>query len=285
VRQNKELELLTVPASAQAFVRPIVSNMRRLRRLDLFSSMQRSVTIQLVRPWIARRLTMKMSMVTVVVLLVVTFAFWIGQAEAQQRGGKGMPAGAPPRKGGARPAAGKMSPPQPKGKAQQHSKGGMAKAAAQNKQKPQDSVHAKHDEKTKHAAKEKAREHVKKAEMKPVAAGGGPDHESISLLHAVHHKLQIVNHDYGVHRRRASDHVGSALRHLGSSAQAPIGLGKGQVNSSQPVSDAIMHEARAGLEMIRNLLAARTAAAAGHGEARGAVDAAIREIDLALNIR
>jgi hypothetical protein len=230
---------------------------------------------------------MKVSMMTVAGLLVVTFAFWIGQAEAQQHGGKGKPAGASPPKGGARPPAGKTSPPQPKAKAQQKSPGGMAKAA-QTKQKQHDSAKAKLVEKTKHTAKEKAREHVKKGQMKAhanVAAGGGPDHESISLLHTVHHKLQVVNHDYGVHRRRASDHVGSALRHLGSSAQAPIGIGKGQVNSPQPVSDAIMHEARAGLEMIRNLLAARTAAIAGHGEAGGAVDAAIREIDLALNIR
>jgi hypothetical protein len=57
------------------------------------------------------------------------------------------------------------------------------------------------------------------------------------------------------------------------------------VNLPQPVSNAILQEARASLEMIRNQFAAGTAPAPGHGEARGAVDDAIREIDLALTVR
>jgi hypothetical protein len=256
---------------------------------------------------------MKVPIVTVVGLLVVTFVFWIGQAEAQHRGGKGNAAPAHPPKGGARPGVVKAHPPQPKTKAQQKSKGGVAKAPTQNKQNRRDSAdakhdekkkhtaaeahhdekkkhaaaEAKHDEKKKHTAKEKEREHVKKAEKRAPAtiAAGGPDHESISLLQAAHQKLEMVNHDYGVHRHRATEHVDSALRHLGSSAPASIGLGRGRMNSPQPLSDAMMREARASLEMIRSRLAARTTAAAGHGAAHGAVDAAIREIDLALAVR
>jgi hypothetical protein len=91
---------------------------------------------QLVRPWIERSLTMKvskLSMLTAVVLSVVTVASWIGQAEAQHRGGK--PAAAPRPKAGPPPGAGKMHPPQPKAKAKAQPKanGGMAKAAQKKK--------------------------------------------------------------------------------------------------------------------------------------------------------
>ena len=77
---------------------------------------------------------MKVSMVTLLVLLVVTFAFWIGQAEAQHRGGGGRPAVAHPPKGGGRPAAGKVQRPQRQGKGAAkakaaNAKAGMAKAA------------------------------------------------------------------------------------------------------------------------------------------------------------
>ena len=43
--------------------------------------------------------------------------------------------------------------------------------------------------------------------------------------------------------------------------------GTGHANSPQSVSDAIMREARGSLEMIKSRLAARSAAAKGHGEA------------------
>jgi outer membrane biosynthesis protein TonB len=298
---------------APVLVRPIVLNMRKLRRLDLSSSVERSVTKQRVRPRIERGQAMKASMVTVVSLMVVTFALWVGQAEAQHRGGaKAAPAHPP--KVSARPVV-KAHPPQPKAKAQQKSKGAVAKkppaekkqkppdpaqvkrdekkkqaakekTAAQKEQKSRDLADAKHEEKKKHAAKEKAREHAKKADKKalsPVAARGVPDHESIALLRGVHEKLQMVNHDYGVHRRRATEHVDSALRHLGSSAPASVGSGKGQMNSPQHVSDAVMYEARTSLEMIKNWLAARPGGV--DGAAHGAVKAAIHEIDLALAVR
>ena len=232
---------------------------------------------------------MKASTVTVVGLVVVVFAFGIGQAEAQHRGGKGKAAGAHAPKGGARPGAGKAHPAQPKAKAQQKAKGAMAKPA-QKKEKPKESAKAKHDEKKKHIAKEKtkAEKHAKRAEKKApakVAARGGTDHESISLLRAVHHKLHEADHDYDGHRHRALEHVGSALGHLGSSAEAPNRSGPGRRNSPQSVSDAIMRETRASLEMIKGRFAVGTGVAKGHSEARGAVDAAIREIGLALAVR
>ncbi len=234
---------------------------------------------------------MKASMVTVVGLVIVIFAFGMGQAGAQHRGGKGKPAAAhsPKAKGGARPGAGKAHTPKPKGKVQQKAKGGMAKPA-QKQEKPKESAKAKHDEKKKHIAKEKtkAEKHAKRAEKKApakVAARGGTDHESISLLRAVHHKLHEADHDYDGHRHRALEHVGSALGHLGSSPEAPNRSGPGHRNSPQSVSDAIMRETRASLEMIKGRFAVGTGVAKGHSEARGAVDAAIREIGLALAVR
>ena len=234
---------------------------------------------------------MKVSMLTAVGLLVVMFAFWIGQAEAQHRGGAGKPAIAHPPKGGGRPSAGKAHPsqpkvkahpPQPKAKAQPKAKGVMPKSD-QKKQQHKDLAETKHVEKKKHIEKEKAREHAKKAEKKAPATAA--DHESVALLRAVHHKLHEADHDYDGHRHRAAEHVGSALGHLGSSAQTPGRSGKGRTNSPQSVSDAIMREARGSLEMIKSRLAAKSADAKGHREAHGAVDAAIREIGLALTVR
>ena len=230
---------------------------------------------------------MKVSMVTVVVLLTVTLAFWIGQAEAQHRGGGAKPPAAHPPKAAARPPAGKMHPPQPKGKAQPQLKGVIAKVAAQKKQMQKNSAEPKkkvekkeHEKKARkeETAKKKAMEHAKKAEKKAPAAGA--DHESIALLHAAHHKLHEADHDYGGHRHRAIEHVGSALHHLGSSPEA---TGMGRANTPQSVSDAIMREARGSLEKVGARLASGKAAT--HGHAREAVNAAVREIDLALTVR
>jgi hypothetical protein len=119
--------------------------------------------------------------------------------------------------------------PPPNGKAQQPSKAGMAKAAAQKKQKPQNSAQPKHDERKNDTATDKERERAKNAEKKAhttVAAGGGPDLESISPLHAAHQKFPEIDHDYDGHRRRSMQHVGAALGHVGSSAQAGYRSGK-----------------------------------------------------------
>ena len=61
-------------------------------------------------------------------------------------------------------------------------------------------------------------------------------------------------------------HIEAALRHLGSSAPGLIGIENGKVNSPQPASDAIMREAKANLETIRNPLATGTAAGRGNAQ-------------------
>jgi hypothetical protein len=71
---------------------------------------------------------------------------------------------------------------------------------------------------------------------------------------------------------------------LRSSASLPSRPGTGR-RFPQSRSDANVPEARADLEIIRNRFAAVPAAAAGHGHARGAVDAATRKIDQALAVR
>jgi hypothetical protein len=224
---------------------------------------------------------MRASIVTVVGLLMVTFAFWLGQAEAQHGKGRGAPT--PPPKAASRPNVVKPHAPQPKVKAQQKAKAAAPKSA-QKKQKPQDSAKAKEAEKKKHTAKTKTPEHAKKAQKKSTA-GDGPDHEAVSILHAAHQKLHDADHDYDGHRWRASEHVGAALRHLGSFAESQFRPGSGRSKVPQSVSDEHLRQARASLETIRNRLASHKGATAAHREAHRAVDEAIREIDSALKVR
>ena len=232
----------------------------------------------------------KLSMVTAVVLSVVTVALGIGQAEAEHGGGRPKAPPAPHPKAG----AGKAHTPHPKAKAQAKANAGAAKTA-QKKKAQKEPTKKNHDEKKqvahkkeekkarKEETKKKAHEVAKKAAKKSPTAGA--DHESIALLHAVHRKLHETDHDYGGHRHRATEHVSSALHHLGSSAQTSGAAGTGRSNSPQSVSDTIMREAHASLETIKNRLAAMGSRAKGHGEAHRAVDAAIDEIRLALGVR
>jgi DNA polymerase III gamma/tau subunit len=181
-----------------------------------------------------------------------------------------------------------------KGQAEKKEKA-EAKKREEKKELAEKKAEAKKREERKELAEKKERAEAKKREERKELArkeamkkarevGGGRDPESISLLHAAHRKLREADHDYGGHRVRALEHVGAALGHLGSSAPAgPAGTGRGTM--PQSVSDGILRESRATLETIRNRLGAMRAAAAAHGHARGAVDAAIREIDLALTVR
>jgi hypothetical protein len=253
-------------------------------------------------------MAMRTSKITMVGLLVGTLGFWLGQAEAQHPAGKGK--AAPPRphpaKGGGRPAAAKAHPPKPKAKAQPKSHGKTANAAPKkggqkDSSKAKDNTKKngasqKEEKKTrkgddaarkKETEKKKAQERAKKAESK-TADRDRPrlsDRESISLLRSAHQELHHADHDYDGHRHRSIEHVGSALRHFGSSAEAPFRSGGGGANMPQSVSDAHLREARGHLETIRNRLPQGTAAAAHHGRARRAVEEAIREIDLALRVR
>jgi len=74
-------------------------------------------------------MAVRVSIVTVVCLLVVTFAFWIGDAEAQHGAGKVPAAPAHPLKKAAGAAVGKVPPAQPQGKAQQKAKAAVSKEA------------------------------------------------------------------------------------------------------------------------------------------------------------
>jgi hypothetical protein len=307
-------------------------------------------------------MAMRVSMMTVVGLLVVVFAFWSGDAEAQRGRGRGGAAPAHPL-GGARPGVGKTHPQQPKAKAHQKSKGPASKGA-QKKQKgsPQEKGKAKKEIADKKGAgkkagdrheapagKAKVREGAKEAKSKtqakaqqvgkaapgtrptsgtPTAAPGaaptdgasaavastgpadgavattasiGPSagasatakvvpaagmHDvsaqpNIFLLQAARQKLQEVSRGYGGHKLRAEQHVGAALGHLRSPAPPSIATGNAQANMPRPVSDDVLREARTSLQKVARQLPA----GARDGEARAALNEAIRELNLALNSR
>jgi hypothetical protein len=84
---------------------------------------------------------MKLPPAVVVGRIVVLFAFWMGQAEARQRGGKGDAAPAHPPKC----SAGKAHPSPPKAKPPQKANGGAAKPV-QKKQQGPESAKVKVDE-------------------------------------------------------------------------------------------------------------------------------------------
>ena len=154
-----------------------------------------------------------------------------------------------------------------------------AKAAASNEaQKKQKGSPQQKQDARKNQTHKEAEKKAGKAARAPAASA----QESISLLHTAYQKLQGVRHDYGGHRNLAMRHIGAALGHLGSSAPSTEAV-RGEVN--RPASDTLLKEARGNLEKTRNQFAAKPGAAAGHGEARRAVDEAIREIDSALIVR
>jgi hypothetical protein len=246
---------------------------------------------------------MKVSMVTAVGLLVVTFACWLTRAEAQHGARKAAPP--PPRPkpqpkphvAAPKPAAkhpqpkaapkakheAKKDPAQAKEKKAAKAEGKKAegkKAEAKKQDAKKDPAQVKEKKASKAEAKkheEKKKEARKEAEKKAGKAGAGRDPESVSLLHAAHQALHRADGDYDGLRVRSMDHIGAALGHLGSSA--PAGVGGGHL--PQGMSDNILREARMRLEMAR----ARLAASPAHAHARGAVEGAIREIDLALSVR
>jgi len=213
-------------------------------------------------------------MVTLVGVLVVTFACWIGDAGAQNGAGKVGAAPAGPLKKAVGAAVAKAHPAQPQGKAQQKAKAAVSREA-QKKQKgsPQEKQAAK---------KNQAR---KNEETKAGKAGVPviPAQDSISLLNTAYQKLQEVTNDYGGHRPRAMRHIGAALGNLGSFEPLNVGAANGQLN--RPVSDAELREARTSLVKLKNQFDTKPGLAAGRGDARRAVDDAIREIDSALIVR
>jgi len=208
-------------------------------------------------------------------VLVVTFACWIGDAGAQNGVGKVGAAPAGPLKKAVGAAVAKAHPAQPQGKAQQKAKAAVSKEA-QKKQKgsPQE----------KNAAtKNQARKDEEKKAAKVAGVPVVPAQDSISLLNTAYQKLQEVTNNYGGHRPRAMRHIGAALGNLGSFEPLNVGAANGQLN--RPVSDAKLREARTSLVKLKNQFDTKHGLAAGRGDARRAVDDAIREIDSALIVR
>jgi len=220
---------------------------------------------------------MRVSIVTAVGLLVVTLAFWIGDAEAQNGAGKVAAAPAHPLKKAAGAAVAKAHPAQPQGKAQQKAKAAVSKEAAKKQNgSPQENSAAK---------KNQARRNEEKKAGEAAGVPVVPAQDSISLLNTAYQKLQDVNSAYGGHRVRAMRHIGAALGHLGSSEPLWTDGFKDKVNTPRPVSDTNLKEARASLEKIRSQFAAKPPLAPGNGNARRSVNDAIYEIDSALIVR
>jgi hypothetical protein len=96
----------------------------------------------------------------------------------------------------------------------------------------------------------------------------------------MHQQLQGAEQYYGGHRQRAMQHIGDALGHLGSSVPASIPTVGGQANMPKPASGVMLKESRTSLENITKQLAA---GGLPNGNAREALDQAIRELDLALS--
>ena len=172
---------------------------------------------------------------------------------------------------------GKVRPAQPQGKAQPKMKAAASKEA-QNKQNgsPQQKQAARKNQ----AHKEEERKAGKITGV-PVV----PAQDSVSLLNKAYQKLQDLNIPYGGHRIRAMRHIGAALGHLGSSAPLWTDNLKGKGNTPRPASDTRLREARESLDRVRSQFAARSPSAPGNGNARRAVNDAIREIDSALIVR
>ena len=153
---------------------------------------------------------------------------------------------------------------------------------------------SKTDAKKKDAGKSKTAQ--KKTEKRPLLAEKKPqpkrqgvlphDQASAALLHEARTQLESADHDYAGHRVRAIEHIHSALGHLGSpSAGGGGGGGQGQGNMPQSASDAALRAALVKLQTAQGHLSSKTATAEHHGNARGAVSEAIRELNTALAIR
>ncbi len=233
--------------------------------------------------------TMRVSIVTVVGLLVATFAFWIGDAESQHGAGKGKAAPpSPPRKVAAAIVP-KAHPPQPQPKAHPKAKAAVSKeaqkkAAASNGAQKKQSGSPKQENKAK-----KNQAHTKKAATNKVARAAGvpalTPQDSIALLNTAYQKLKEVNNGYGGHPASAMKHVGAALGHLGSPLPLQIEGVSGLVTAPRTVSDASLRQARASLEKVSHHFAANSVPTPGSGAAHRAVNNAIRELDAALITR
>lgn len=120
----------------------------------------------------------------------------------------------------------------------------------------------------------------------------------VSRLRAVHAGLARLDHDYQGHRARAMHAVSMAIRQLSHRSMVYRGTGFASARAgnrapggrrgrpmSQAQSDARMGQALRTLQGVAMQLAGQGTNTSGHARARGHVQSAIRELNIALAIR
>jgi len=112
------------------------------------------------------------------------------------------------------------------------------------------------------------------------------DPAMVESLRIANGKLHSADHDYAGHRVRAMEHIHGAVAQLGGSLGFGMsGLGTGTGNLPQQRSDEMLREALHHLRSVEGSLGTGGNRRPHHERARGAVAAAIREVEMALRIR
>jgi hypothetical protein len=139
----------------------------------------------------------------------------------------------------------------------------------------------------------------------------GLDRAIVARLRSVHAALARIDHDYAGHRVRAMQAISMAIRQLSHQSMSVLGVGfapgmnriagaglgmgmrrgilagagRGGRRMPQAQSDAIMGHALRSLQGIDMQLANQGSYSMGHARARGYVEHAIQQLNVALSIR
>jgi hypothetical protein len=155
-----------------------------------------------------------------------------------------------------------------------------------------DAMHGREEERRRHEEERRRHEERLRREREREAlllANGqlalplGADRVAINVLHNVHTMLRNADADYAGHRASAMNHVSTALHRLGASA--PMGTGMGLNTMPQSQSDQKLRDSLTQLGIAHRDLSTRTNIMDHHRSAIVSVDAAMRELRVALNIR
>jgi hypothetical protein len=112
----------------------------------------------------------------------------------------------------------------------------------------------------------------------------GSNQVEINHLKNAYSKMSRADHDYGGHRIRSMEHVAGALEHLGAiSPMSGVALAS-QGNLPQAQSDQLLREAEFHLKNVLNTIGTGKNTFSHHHNARASVEAAIRELHVALRI-
>jgi hypothetical protein len=112
----------------------------------------------------------------------------------------------------------------------------------------------------------------------------GSNQAAINLLKNAHAKMSRADHDYSGHRVRSMEHVTIALQHLGATSAVAGNGYSSQGNLPQAQSDQLLREAEFHLRNVLNTIGTGRNTLSSHHDARASVDAAIRELHVALRI-